>query len=95
MVKKYRKKPVVIEAVQWKQDNWKEIMDFAPGFVDFELGDGYPDLYIKTLEGPMHASLFSFIIKGVDGEFYPCREDIFYATYEDASKEEGNQDEHH
>ena len=42
-------------------------------------------LYIKTLEGDMFAPIGSYIIKGVNGEFYPCREDIFEKTYEEVS----------
>lgn len=80
-VMKYRKKPVEIEAIQWTGDNYKEICDFVgqiPPYPDSER----KDVIIETLEGDMLASVNDFIIKGVQGEFYPCKPDIFEATYE-------------
>lgn len=73
-----RKIPVEVEAIQWTGDNFNEIKDFVTRnlFIDAE-GIG-----IKTLEGDMRATIGDFIIKGVDGEFYPCKEDIFWKTYE-------------
>lgn len=88
MVKFYRKKPVVIQAVQWKGDNRKDIWDFctlAYFNTDFESGD--LKLLVQTLEGPMEASVGDFIIKGVNGEFYPCKPDIFEKTYESVTNE--------
>lgn len=85
---KYRKKPVVIEALQLRWDTWDEMCDFI-GVGKLE--DGKPEgcqdgvrigLNIPTLEGLMHADENDFIIKGVQGEFYPCKPDIFEATYE-------------
>lgn len=75
---KYRKKPVVIEAVQWVGDNLSEIQSFykAPGIL---VGD---TIKIVTLEGVMTANKGDWIIKGVRGEYYPCKPDIFAATYE-------------
>jgi hypothetical protein len=76
----YRKKSVVIEAVQWTGENYNLIRDFV--------GDMRPihqtgnKLAINTLEGLMEASLGDYIIMGVKGEFYPCKPDIFAATYE-------------
>ena len=75
---KYRKIPVVIEAVQFKSGNFDEIEEFVGG--DAEFRDG--ELVVATLEGPLHASNGDFIIKGVKGEFYPCKPDIFMQTYE-------------
>lgn len=79
---KYRKKPVVIEAIQWTGDNKNDISNELGG----DTGDYYftPDgeLFIHTLEGIMKASVGDYIIKGVKGEFYPCKPDIFEATYE-------------
>ena len=73
----YRKKPVVVEAIQW-DGNTEPMLDFCKSaqFIDGEL-------YIQTLEGQMHASKGDFIIKGVQGEFYPCKPDIFEKTYEE------------
>lgn len=77
MVAKFRKKPVVIEAVQFT-GNFTEIEQFVGG--DAEFRDG--QLLVATLEGPLHAANGDWIIKGVKGEFYPCKPDIFEATYE-------------
>lgn len=77
---KFRKKPVAIEAVQWTGDN-KDAID---AFVGHELDQsmGSKSLIIETLEGDHRAAPGDFIIKGVQGEFYPCKPDIFAATYE-------------
>lgn len=75
---KFRKKPVVIDAVQWAGDNLSEIQRFyrSEGIL---IGD---QIVIRTLEGPMFADIGDWIIKGVKGEFYPCKPDIFAITYE-------------
>lgn len=78
---KYRKKPVVIEAVQWNGHNFDECLTFCPPI----MGETYKAdgcLKIPTLEGKMIAKVGDFIIKGVQGEFYPCKPDIFEQTYE-------------
>lgn len=77
---KFRKKPVVIDALQWTGDNLDEIQCFCEGSTSFDNGR----LTIHTLEGGMLASEGDFIIRGVKGEFYPCKADIFEATYEKA-----------
>jgi len=90
---KYRKKPVVIEAVQWTGSNPQEIEGFAgdacsTSILDtaWEAGKGRPYCFLKihTHEGDMTASAGDYIIKGVQGEFYPCKPDIFEKTYEPA-----------
>lgn len=78
MINKYRKKPVEIEAVQYDGKNLAECLKFLDGNHIFE--DNC--LKIKTLEGNMTVSTDDYIIKGVQGEFYPCKKDIFQATYE-------------
>lgn len=83
MIKKYRKKPVVIEAVQWTGDNRKEVLAFMNKSEEFSRTTG-KGLFIDSLEGLTTASPGDFIIKGVKGEFYPCKPDIFEATYEEA-----------
>jgi hypothetical protein len=85
---KFRKKPVVIEAIQFtgKQENWLEIEAFVGGDASFMGGK----LVVATLEGPLHASNGDWIIKGVKGEFYPCKPDIFAATYDAAEEPEGD-----
>lgn len=78
---KYRKKPVVIEAVQF--DGTDESVDWLyPQLVSGEIGRSCNRLHIKTLEGVMTANVGDYIIKGVNGEFYPCKPDIFEKTYE-------------
>jgi len=76
---KFRKKPVVIEAIQFV-GNFDEIEKFVDS--DAEFRDG--KLLVATLEGPLWASDGDWIIKGIQGEFYPCKPDIFEATYERA-----------
>lgn len=77
---KYRKKPVVIDAIKWDGKNVKEVMDFmAWRNVSHDARTG---LLIHTLEGNLHANIGDMIIKGVQGEFYACKPDIFAATYE-------------
>lgn len=83
---KYRKKPVIIEAIQFEDtsDRIIEIHEFMGGDtirVNYEDKDN-PYLKIETLEGTMKASVGDYIIKGVNGEFYPCKPDIFEKTYE-------------
>ncbi len=96
MTMKFRKKPVVIEAVQWTGDNLFDVITFTDGAPDIHgmhAGEKWEDycklvdadgLKIYTLEGKMSASVGDWIIKGVQGEFYPCKPDIFAATYEAA-----------
>ncbi len=79
---KFRKKPVVIEAVQWTGILNVEILNFLPDGVYQALG-GDGNLRIPTLEGVMLASPGDWIIKGVAGEFYPCKPDVFEKTYEE------------
>lgn len=76
---KYRKKPVVVEAVQWNGNNHKEVIDFAENKIWF---DALGNIWIATLEGDMVAKKGDYIIKGVQGEYYPCKPDIFAETYE-------------
>ena len=76
---KYRKKPVVIDAVKLGVDNINVVCEFcSPGRAEPN-GLG---IIIKTLEGDMQAAWGDFIIRGVKGEFYPCKPDIFEVTYE-------------
>jgi len=84
-VAKFRKRPIVIDAVQWTGDNAQVIAEFCPGTHAIHAADGsIAYLEIKTLEGAMSASRGDWIIRGVKGEFYPCKPDIFDATYEPA-----------
>lgn len=84
----YRKKPVVIEAMQFTLDTadeirlWAKENDILIGWQAKTL-----QLIIPTLEGDLFASLDDWIIRGVQGEFYPCKPDIFAATYEPAGND--------
>lgn len=80
---KYRKKPIEVEAIKFNYEEWL-----------FKKRGGYPMVttdtvsmkpIILTLEGPMHVSDGDYIIKGVKGEFYPCKPDIFEETYDKVS----------
>jgi hypothetical protein len=83
---KCRKKPVVIEAMQYNWDDAgspKEVVqDNIADFIGANLILVGDDIIIETLEGDMVAKKGDWIIKGVQGEFYPCKPDIFAATYE-------------
>ncbi len=89
-MKQYRKKPVVIEAVQLTVDNYRQVKGWINGddgtgsANPAYLGSGAISVCIRTLEGDMRADVGDWIIKGVKGEFYPCKPDIFAATYEAA-----------
>lgn len=74
----YKKKPVTIEAKQVLSENLEELIDFVGS--DLVISNG--KIIIKTLEGLMYADPGDWIIKGVQGEFYPCKPDIFEMTYE-------------
>lgn len=76
---KFRKKPVVIEAIQWNGENQIELGLFMNVLTLETMMD---KAYIQTLEGTMTATVGDWIIKGVKGEFYPCKPDIFESTYE-------------
>lgn len=80
--KKYRKRPVTVEAIQWTGGNYDDVRRFAGNSVSPFYRDGGP-LLIRTLEGNMIASAGDYIIKGVQGELYPCKPDIFWETYEE------------
>lgn len=85
---KYKKKPVIIEAIQLLNDDssieecLKFIYDVFITDDDIETVKNDGHIRIQTLEGDMKASFGDYIIKGVNGEFYPCKPDIFEKTYE-------------
>ena len=91
---KFRKKPVVIEAIEWTGGNLFEVITFTDGKPDLSSDmakskwEDYLDLVerdglkIYTLEGTMIATTGDWIIRGISGEFYPCKPDIFSATYD-------------
>ena len=77
---KFRKKPVVIEAIKWTGGNKTELLKWMRQLNATDAKAS--ELTIKTLEGGLHASIGDWIIRGVKGEFYPCKPDIFEQTYE-------------
>lgn len=79
MIKTFRKKPVIIEAIQWNGKN----LNVIDGFIGEVIDNNGMTLIIHTLEGDMEAKVGDYIIKGVNGEFYPCKPDIFAKTYEE------------
>ncbi|AUM18226.1 hypothetical protein [Rhodococcus ruber] len=95
-VKTFRKKPVEIEAMQWngtaerfaELQQWGGVDTFVIERVAESTGGGDPRwfdrLLVPTLEGQMRADVCDWIIRGVKGEFYPCKPDIFEATYDEA-----------
>lgn len=80
---KYKKKPVIIEAEKLTQDNLTVLNDWCKGNIkDVKLSSDKWCIDIETLEGTMRAEQGDYIIKGVKGEFYPCKSDIFEMSYE-------------
>ena len=88
---KYRKKPVEVSAIQWSGKNLAAVL----GFIDdtktgtdvVDINGSAKTLGIQTLEGTMRADAGDWIIRGVKGELYPCKPDIFEATYEPAAQQ--------
>ena len=99
MIKKYRKKPVVIEAMLYTIKHYRDLKDWAGDNVTMQLNSetayqvidntAYPIIspIIHTLEGDMKVDNGDYVIKGVNGEFYPCKPDIFDKTYEEVENE--------
>jgi hypothetical protein len=98
MIKSYTKLPVTVEAIQWDGKNLKEVTSFISGkpvdlseYAAVFAWERYENiisdkgLTINTLEGDMKASIGDYIIKGVNGEFYPCKPDIFNKTYHESN----------
>jgi len=79
---RYRKKPVIIEALQWTGTNIKEVMQFAEDMIYIHGSGEDIKLCVKTIEGTEFLKHGDYIIKGTKEEFYPCKPDIFEMTYE-------------
>ena len=86
ILKKYRKKPVVVEAIRWDGDSSLANSVLGESYaVDWEYESSNSlGIYIPTLEGAMLCKIGDWIVKGIKGEFYPVKDDIFGATYEEA-----------
>lgn len=97
-MKKYRKKPVIIEAIQLTEDNFEEVFNFLdiPKKIkrvkeyysnETDMVNKKPSgVFLRTCHGTTVAKIGDYIIKGVHGEFYPCKSDIFKETYEEIIK---------
>jgi len=89
-VASYIKKPITIQAIKWTGMNLKDVIAFTGihpsaekwAWEEYEAVVENEGLKIFTLEGSLFAQIGDFIIRGVKGEFYPCKPDIFEATYE-------------
>lgn len=77
----YRKKPVPVEARQYTGDNFIELQNWSEG--NIAMDDDSNNVFVATLEGLMFFDEGDYVIKGVHGEFYPCKGDIFEETYEE------------
>lgn len=84
MIKKYRKKPVIVEAMKY-ETTAKKAIEFCEGKASLNI---HSDVIIETLEGHMTVFYGDYIIKGVEGDFYPCSPGIFNKTYEAVSVDE-------
>lgn len=82
--KKYRKRPVVVEAIQWTGENYKDVQEFAGKKTVNHFSEKV--LTIRTLKGYRAVSCGDYIVKGIRGEFYPCKPDVFQETYEEEVK---------
>ena len=76
---RYKTKPCEIEAIQWTGKNIIELLDWGQGKI---LWNDVDDLFIDTLEGRMRADVYDYIIKGLRGEYYPCKPDVVEKKYE-------------
>mgnify|MGYP003655550089 CR=1 FL=1 len=90
---KYRKRPIIVDAVQWTGQNHREMFEFLGGkstefiqaegknfYIDFSKVEG--GLIIRTLEGEHKASIGDYVVKGIKDEFWPVKPDIFELSYE-------------
>lgn len=86
MIERYRKKPMEVEAVKLTADNANDVSFWCGGQLTYEedhlKGVEVKAIYIPTLEGVMLAVEGDYVIKGIKGEFYPCKPDIFEESYD-------------
>ena len=90
MIKKYRRKPVVVEAIRFTGENWQEIQEWMANekskqfkTISCDKNGTVLEIILKTPEGEMTVSIGDYVIKEIGGEFYPYKFDIFEATYEE------------
>ena len=85
---KYRKKPIVIEAIHFVDDSYGTLVNLGSIGLKINMLTNPTRIEIATLEGTMTANIGDYIIRGVNGEFYPCKPDIFEKSYEPYSTKE-------
>lgn len=78
---KFKKKPVIIDAIQWHGDI-EDLKPFIEDGMEYTFNIPSKKLWVRTLEGSMYVKENAWVIRGVHGEFYPCQGDIFEETYE-------------
>lgn len=78
---KYRREPVIIDAIQWTGDNYIEVFEFTEGNA-WPTHSHSDTLAVSTLEGEMMATKGCYIIRDMNGDYFPCQDDIFNKTYE-------------
>ena len=87
MIKKYKTKPCEIEAIQFTRDNFEEVKRFGEGSIKDLIiercSNGLAYCKVQTLEGLMVATEYDYIIRGLRGEYYPCKPDVFKKKYEE------------
>ena len=87
MIKKYRKKPLEVEAMHYKSFcNYQLLLDWICSYGCIALMNGNQQIIIQILDGNCLASVGDYIIKGIAGEFYPCKPDIFEKTYDEVEE---------
>ena len=95
MFKKFVKRPIVVNAVKYDGTNGNEIVQYANEMLQFQsytteecyVDDKTNNLYVQSMEGTMRALVGDYIIQGPFGEFYPCKPDIFDATYSEIDED--------
>jgi len=82
-MKKYIKRPITVEAIQWdgSVESAAEVIEFGLGSVMYSAD--LNKMICQTLEGSMVVGVNDYVIKGINGEFYPCKPDIFEKTYDE------------
>lgn len=88
MLRRYIKKPIQVDAIQYTGKNIEEIWDAFTAADIYGPVEDDPNAYILTLEGKMRCNIGDYIIRGVRGEIYPCARDIFEETYEEVIKDD-------
>lgn len=84
---RYIHKSTYVDAIQWKGDNFEEVKEFAGELVVYD--EETHMLQTRLLDGDLSVEVGKYLIKGVDGQFYPCNEEVFLASYEPSAVPDG------